>query len=139
MIELGLGNPIEIEFNGLKIKPIDFLTEVLRDLDMPDNYREKENLWVRVMGAKDGKKKRILMECLASTIDGWEAAGCNIDTGFPASIIAQMVKKGVIHQYGSFAPEGIVPPKPFFDEIRKRGMVVLENGKVLNGHKSKAL
>ena len=131
MIELGMANQIQIDYNGDKVRPIDFLTEVLRDLEVPDGYKERENLWVWVEGTKDGKRRRIQMECLASTIDGWEESGCNIDTGFPASIIAQMIKKGIIRKRGSFAPEGIVPPRLFFDELRKKGMTVLENGKVI--------
>jgi len=133
MIELGLANQIEIDFNKEKVRPVEFLTEVLRDLEIPEGYIERENIWVKVTGIKNCRRKKILMECLASTIPGWESAGCNIDTGFPASIIAQMIKKGVIHSRGSFAPEAVVPPKPFFEELRKKGMPVLENGKIING------
>jgi saccharopine dehydrogenase-like NADP-dependent oxidoreductase len=133
IIELGMGNLIEIDFNGgAKIKPIDFLTEVLKDLETPEGYKEKENIWVRIEGTRGRRKKKILMECLAPTLEGWESAGCNIDTGFPASIIAQMIKKGVIHRRGSFAPEAIVPPRPFFAELGKKGMTVLENGIIIN-------
>jgi len=137
MIELGTANHIEISFNGDKVKPIDFLTEVLRDLETPEGYKERENLWVRIEGVKDRRKKKILMECLASTIAGWESAGCNIDTGFPASIIAQMIKKGIICRRGSFAPEGVVPAKHFFDELGKKEMIILENGRVINGAKAR--
>ena len=72
------------------------------------------------------------MECLVSTLTGWEDAGCNIDTGMPCSIMAQMIKTGVINKPGSYAPEAIVPPEPFFKELRKRKMHVLENGKIIN-------
>ena len=116
----------------MKIKPIEFLTEVLKRLPIPEGYTEKENLWLRIDGVKDGKKKKIVMECIVPTLKGWEDAGCNIDTGMPASIMAQMIKTGVIKERGSFAPEAIVPPQPFFKELRKRKMIVYENGKVIN-------
>lgn len=132
MIELGLGNHHDINFHGTKIKPVEFLTEVLKDIKYPPGYKEKENLWVDIYGKKDGKNKRILMECIVPTLKGWEDAGCNIDTGMPASIMAQMVKKGVVIQSGSYAPEGIIPPEIFFKELRKRKMVVMENGKIIN-------
>ena len=35
MIKLGFGSKEEKEYNGIKIKPINFLTEVLKDLSMP--------------------------------------------------------------------------------------------------------
>jgi saccharopine dehydrogenase-like NADP-dependent oxidoreductase len=50
----------------------------------------------------------------------------------PASIMAQMMFKGQIKTPGSYAPEDIVPCEPFFKELRKRNMEVLENGKVIN-------
>ncbi|MEK9170157.1 MAG: saccharopine dehydrogenase C-terminal domain-containing protein [Patescibacteria group bacterium] len=132
MIDLGLVSKKEINFRGTKIKPVDFTTEVLKDLKFPKGYKEYENLWVKLIGVKDGKKKEILMECIVPTLKGWEDAGCNIDTGMPASIMAQMIKTGAIEEYGSFSPEGVVPPKPFFKELRKGHMKVMENGRVIN-------
>lgn len=131
-INAGLGSKEPINFKGNKIAPIEFLTEVLKQLGYPKGYKENENLWVRVFGRKNGKKKKIAMECIVPTLRGWEDAGCNIDTGMPASITAQMIKNGVIAEKGSFAPEAVVPPKPFFRELRKRKMVVYENGKIIN-------
>lgn len=133
MIELGYGGKEPIPYVcGDKIKPIEFLTEILKKLPMPKGYTEKENLWVEIKGKKNGKKKELLMECIVSTLKGWEDAGCNIDTGMPASIMAQMIHKEEIKERGSFAPEDIVPVQPFFDELARRQMVVLENGKLIN-------
>ena len=72
------------------------------------------------------------MECIVPTLKGWEDAGCNIDTGMPASIIAQMIKEKIINEPGSYAPEAVVPPEPFFAELRKRKMEIYENGKIIN-------
>ena len=72
------------------------------------------------------------MECIVPTIKGWESSGCNIDTGMPASIMAEMIYNGTIGEGGSFAPEQVVPPAPFFDKLAERKMVVLENGKRIN-------
>lgn len=132
MIELGLGSKEPIEFRGMKIAPVEFLTEVLKKIEMPRGYKEKENLWVKLDGKKHGIDREILMECIVPTLDGWEEAGCNIDTGMPASIMAQMIFNNVISTKGSFAPEGVVPPEPFFKELAKRKMVVVENGRRIN-------
>jgi len=128
LIDLGLASEEDIDYKGMKIAPVDFVTEVLRDLKFPDGYKEYENLWVEIFNGN----KVIKMECLVPTLAGWEDAGCNIDTGMPASIIAQMIKTGVINKPGCYAPEAIVPPEPFFRELRKRKMHVLENGKIIN-------
>ncbi|MBS3076717.1 saccharopine dehydrogenase NADP-binding domain-containing protein [Candidatus Pacearchaeota archaeon] len=128
MVELGLSSKKEIYFQGRKIKPVEFLTETLKTLEIPKGYEEKENLWVEIRGGK----KKILMECIVPTLKGWEDAACNIDTGMPASIMAQMILRKEITTPGAFAPEQIVPCEPFFKELRKRKMEVLENDKVIN-------
>lgn len=132
LIKLGFANVKEINYFGTRIKPIYFLKEMLKKLKMPKGYTEKENLWVRIIGRKKGKLKVTLMECFVPPLKGWESAGCNIDTGFPASILAQMIKKGIILQKGCFSPEVGVPPELFFKELRKRKMCIFENGRLIN-------
>lgn len=132
LIKLGFASKNDISYFGTKIKPVNFLTQMLKRLKMPKGYKEKENLWVKIIGKKNGKKLTILMECLVPPLKGWESSGCNIDTGFPASILAEMVKKGSITEKGSFSPEIGVPPNIFFSELRKKSMKVLENGRIIN-------
>ena len=132
LVDLGFAERKPIYFNGMKIVPDEFLTELLKGLKHPKRYTETEDLWVHIIGKKDGKKKDILMECIVPPLPGWEDAGCNIDTGMPASIMAQMIFKGIINKPGSYSPEDIVPVEPFFEELRKRKMFVYENGKVIN-------
>lgn len=132
LIELGLGSKHPILVNGAKVKPVEVLTEVLKDLPIPDGYTEKEDLWVAIEGKKNKQSKKIRMQCVVPTLNGWEDSGCNIDTGFPASIMAQMIKNKIINMKGSFAPEAVVPPKPFFEKLRKKQMIVYENGKAIN-------
>lgn len=129
LIDLTFHEKEHVKFNGSSVQPDEFLAQMLKRLKMPRGYREKENLWVLVRGAKSRRRKTILMECLVPTLDGWEDAGCNIDTGLPASIVAQMIKKSVIKNRGSFAPEGVVPPQKFFRAIKKRKMLIYANGK----------
>ncbi len=132
LIKLGFASKKEINYFGTKIKPIHFLTQMLKNLGAPKGYTEKENLWVHITGSKKGKKKDIMMECLVPPLRGWECAGCNIDTGFPASILAQMVKKGGIVKKGCFSPEVGIPHSVFFNELRKKNLRVYENGKAIN-------
>ncbi len=132
LIELGLGSKEPITVDGVKVRPVDVVTEVLKNIPMPPHYRETEDLWVDIAGMRGKLKKTIKMRCIVPTLPGWEDAGCNIDTGMTVSVMAQMVHNGSISERGSFAPEGVVPPGPFFRELRKRQMIVLENGKVIN-------
>ena len=132
LIDLGLGDEKEINVKGIKIRPKEFLTELLKNLGYPEGYKETENLWVFIEGKHKGKKKKIHMECIVLSLKAWEDAGCNIDTGIPAAIIAEMIYNGTIKNPGSYAPEDIVPPEPFFKELRKWNMRIYKNGKLIN-------
>jgi len=132
LIKLGLASKEKIQVNSSLVQPIELLTEVLRSAEIPEGYKENEVLWVEAIGKKDNKKKEIFMECIADTLPGWEDAGCNIDTGIPASIIAQMVIKKQIKAWGSFAPEAVVPKEEFFKSLKEYRMDVYMNGKLIN-------
>ena len=132
LVNLGFEAKRPVNFQGKEIWPDEFLGELLKRLKYPRGYTETENLWVLVKGKHSGKNKEVLMECIVPPLPGWEDAGCNIDTGMPASIMAQMIFKGIINKPGSYSPEDIVPVEPFFEELRKRKMLVYENGKVIN-------
>lgn len=131
-IETGLASRDPVIVDDKEVRPTEILTQVLKTLPIPEGYTEKENLWVHVWGEKDGKPKEVLMECIVNTLPDWQDAGCNIDTGMPASIIAQMVKDGRIAARGSYPPGPVVPTEEFFRELAGRGMVIYQNGKVIN-------
>jgi saccharopine dehydrogenase (NAD+, L-lysine-forming) len=131
-ITLGLASKEKLQMNGWEIQPLEFLTEVLRNSKRPEGYEEKEVLWVEAIGRKDNKRKEIFMECIVNTLPGWQDAGCNIDTGIPTSIIAQMIINGQIKAWGSFAPEAVVPHTDFFKMLKEKKMIVYKNGKAIN-------
>ncbi len=54
-------------------------------------------------------------------------------TGFPTSIIAQMVVNGDIEAKGAMPPEACVPPEKFIGELKKRGIAVTEKSNVSDG------
>ncbi len=132
LIDLGLVSKQKIDFQGTKISPLDFTSEALKRIPFPEKYKEKEVIWLNVSGKKDSKDKAIKMEALAETLPGWEDATCNIDTGMPASIAAQMILKGEIPEKGVFTPEFVIPPEPFFKELSKRKIFIYKDGKVIN-------
>ncbi len=131
-IDTGFASYDEVVVDGKEVAPIQTLTQVLKTVPIPEGYTEKENLWVHVWGEKDGKPKDILMECIVNTLPDWQDAGCNIDTGMPASIMAQMVKDGRITARGSYPPGPVVPTEDFFRELRARSMDVYQDGVLIN-------
>lgn len=135
LMDLGFMSKKEINVNGVYMRPLDFTIEVLRHIPIPEGYTEKENIFLKIYGTKDKKKKFVEMDCIAGTLPGWEDATCNVDTGFPAAILAEMIKDGRISEKGMFSPEFVVPPIPFFEELGKNKIWVYENGKRINGPK----
>ena len=96
-------------------------------------HRDPRNLFLKVFGTKDGKPKTVEMDSTAGTLPGWEKATCNIDTGFPAAILARMILNNEITEKGVYSPEFIVPPEPFFAELGKNKIWIYEDGKKING------
>lgn len=129
LIKLGFGSKTPINIHGINIRPIDFTREVLKKIEKPKNYREIENIWIKVYGKLNGIKKKIEMDCIVNTLKSWEEAGSNVDTGMSISIMAQMLKKGFINKIGVTAPEIAVPHLEFFKGLKKRGMIVYYNNK----------
>ena len=121
-----------IEVSGVSLSPLDFTLAVLKRLPIPSGYEEVEDIWVRSSGTKNGKKKEVIMECVVKTVKGWEDAGSNIDTGRTIAVMSEMLLLGLIKEKGVHAPEGAVPHKHFFGELKKRGMHIFENVKKFN-------
>jgi len=133
LVNLGLGEKDLLGFEGIEIRPVDALSRILTRLNRPENYSEKENLWVEISGKNhDAHIKIMRMECIVFTLPGWIEDGCNIDTGLPASIIAQMILDGRIKERGSFAPDMAVPTEEFFKELKKKGMTIYQDGVAVN-------
>jgi saccharopine dehydrogenase-like NADP-dependent oxidoreductase len=72
-----------------------------------------------------GNRRTIVVDCHAKANRRWHASAGDVDTGCPPSIVAQMIVTGVITQRGVLAPEVTVPVRPFFSELRKRGMRIV--------------
>ncbi len=45
-------------------------------------------------------------------------------TAYPVSIIAQMIERGVIKDFGVFCSEEVVPCEFFFEELKKRDIKI---------------
>jgi len=71
---------------------------------------------VIVKGKKEGRATSYIYDRIGND---WEA-------GIALSIGAQMLASGAITEKGVFAPEGCIEPQGFFQELKKRGLTILE-------------
>lgn len=99
---------------------VEFLNKFLPDPKM--RIKDLEILRVTLIGIKNGRKKKIIVDCRTPSNVHWNVAAGTVDTAVPASIIAQMITCGEITNIGVLPPELCISPKIFFAELKKRNM-----------------
>jgi saccharopine dehydrogenase (NAD+, L-lysine-forming) len=134
--DLGLTSGAPVSVGGKKVRPRDVLISVLRRLPKPvlGKPEQYEILRSTVIGKKNGKRKKIVMDCHVPGMPEWNI-GLDIDTGSPPSIVAQFLARGLISAKGVYSPGVAVPHAEFFKELARRRMSIYQNGKKLKLHK----
>ncbi len=122
---VGMTRIDEVEFNGQKIVPLQFLRALLPE---PASLgpRTKGKTWIgcQVTGVKNGEKKTVT---IYNTCDHqecyWEVQSQAISytTGVPAMIGAKLMISGVWKGQGVFNMEQL-NPDPFMDELNRCGL-----------------
>ncbi|NLK67465.1 MAG: saccharopine dehydrogenase family protein [Campylobacteraceae bacterium] len=115
----------EVEHDGMKIVPIQFLKTLLPDpASLGPRTKGKTNIGCVIRGLKDGKEKQVYIYnvcdhevCYAET----GAQAVSYTTGVPAMIGSMMVAKGIWSGKGVFNMEEF-DAKPFMDELNKHGL-----------------
>ena len=115
----------EVEHNGVKIVPIQFLKTLLPDpASLGPRTKGKTNIGCVIRGLKDGKERQVYIynvcdheACYAET----GAQAVSYTTGVPAMIGSMMVAKGIWSGKGVFSMENF-DAKPFMDELNKQGL-----------------
>lgn len=82
--------------------------------------RDCDVLRVIARGEKDGRSVELMAQSIIHPHPEWKVAAGSLDTGVPLSIVGQMLANRLITKPGVHCPELIVPPEPFFAELRKR-------------------
>ncbi|MBI4043739.1 MAG: saccharopine dehydrogenase NADP-binding domain-containing protein [Candidatus Diapherotrites archaeon] len=125
LAELGFASLEPIKTRGIYITPMEFSVKVLSRLPKPKTCPvDVEVLRAEVIGKRKKKQVRVLADAWAHSSPKWCFYAGDVDTGYPISIAAQMVADDLICAAGVFPPELIVPAKPFFRELKERGIRV---------------
>jgi lysine 6-dehydrogenase len=114
-----------IPVNGTRVAPRDVLLALLQKKAPREQPKDVEALRVVVTGRPRGSKNG---HRVSSAIEMWAEhttrpflSAVARDTGFPAAIAAIMRGRGEIPGVGVQAPENVVPPALFFNELKRRG------------------
>jgi lysine 6-dehydrogenase len=141
LVGLGLADTSPLELPGGRVVPRELLVAAInRTATMPGPEAapdDAEAIWVRVRGRRAGpsgdpalapreRDRRVerLAECVVRPHPTWQAGAGELDTGVPASIVAQFLATGMIDRPGVLVPEEAVPPEPYLAELAARNMEV---------------
>ncbi|BCX78897.1 saccharopine dehydrogenase family protein [Campylobacter sp. 19-13652] len=122
---VGLLRIDEVEHQGNKIVPIQFLKTLLPDpASLGARTKGLTNIGCVIRGKKDGKERQVYIynvcdheKCYAET----GAQAVSYTTGVPAMIGAKLVAKGIWDGKGVFNMEEF-DAKPFMDELMSQGL-----------------
>jgi saccharopine dehydrogenase (NAD+, L-lysine-forming) len=122
---VGMTRIDEVEYNGVKIIPLQFLKALLPDPgSLGTNYTGKAVIGCIFNGEKDGKKFRKYIYNVCDHAECYreiQAQAVSYTTGVPAMIGAMMMLKGIWTGKGVFNVEQL-DPDTFMDELNKCGL-----------------
>ena len=122
---IGMARIDEVEYNGQKIVPIQFLKAVLPDPgELGENYTGQTSIGCRIKGLKDGKETTYYVYNNCSHEAAYKetgAQGVSYTTGVPAMIGAMMFFKGLWRKPGVYNVEEF-NPDPFMEQLNLQGL-----------------
>ena len=122
---IGMARIDEVEYQGQKIVPIQFLKAVLPDPgELGENYTGETSIGCRIRGIKDGEERTYYIYNNCSHEAAYKetgAQGVSYTTGVPATIGARMFMQGLWKKPGVFNVEEF-NPDPFMEQLNKQGL-----------------
>lgn len=122
---IGMARIDEVEYQGQKIVPIQFLKAVLPDPgELGENYTGETSIGCRIRGIKDGKERTYYIYNNCSHEAAYKetgAQGVSYTTGVPATIGARMYMQGLWKKPSVFNVEEF-NPDPFMEQLNKQGL-----------------
>jgi saccharopine dehydrogenase (NAD+, L-lysine-forming) len=122
---IGMARIDEVEYNGQKIVPIQFLKAVLPNPgELGENYTGQTSIGCRIKGFKEGRVANYYIYNNCSHQAAYKETGTqgvSYTTGVPAMIGAMMFFKQLWRKPGVFNVEEF-DPDPFMEELPKQGL-----------------
>ncbi len=122
---IGMARIDEIDYNGQKIVPIQFLKAVLPNpQDLGENYTGETSIGCRIRGIKDGQEHTYYVYNNCSHEAAYKETGMqgvSYTTGVPATIGAMLFFEGKWKKPGVFNVEQF-DPDPFMAHLNEQGL-----------------
>jgi len=107
----------------LKLKSRDELIQYLTK-NLPNNEKDVVLMKIFAKGKINNENKNLEYTMIDYYDEKNNITSMMRTTGYPVSIIAQMIEKGIINTPGVYCNEEIVPPDEFFKQLEKRNIKV---------------
>ncbi len=123
--DIGMARIDEVEYNGVKIVPLQFLKAVLPNPgDLGANYEGWTSIGCRIKGKKDGKEHTYYIYNNCSHEAAYKETGTqavSYTTGVPCALGAEMFMKGLWKRPGVWNVEEF-DPDPFLARLGEQGL-----------------
>jgi lysine 6-dehydrogenase len=121
LMKLGLMNNEEIVIDGNKVRPRRVL-ETLLEKNLPPADKDVTLIRVMLEGWKGTEARNIEYEVIDYFDEANNLTSMMRTTSYPAAVAAMMMVDGRISDRGVLTPERCIPPEPFIEELRSRGI-----------------
>jgi saccharopine dehydrogenase-like NADP-dependent oxidoreductase len=124
LAELGLGRTDFIEVKGSTVRPRDVLLKVLEE---SPQTKEKpvskgyKDVVTEVKGSREGQEILLRADTFGGRHPTWGISGGTVLVAVPPAVVARWLGEGSLKEPGVWAPEQVIKPEPFFDELALRG------------------
>jgi lysine 6-dehydrogenase len=122
-LDFGFADETKMNFHGHAIAPRDIFASLLTK-NVPTTGEDVVLLKVISQGTKNGTKRSREYLMIDHYDTKHDITAMMRTTGYPVAITAQMIENGTIQERGVFCPEEIVPPTPFFAELKRRNITL---------------
>lgn len=128
--ETGMLDIKQVDYNGNKIVPREFLSQILTPKLAPSKGEgDACIMWNTIKGIKNGKEARVDYYMWEEADKATGLSGMARTTSLPAAIAAKFLARGDIKTKGIVAPEDCFDEelyKEFISELKKRNIEILE-------------
>jgi lysine 6-dehydrogenase len=122
--EMGLTKTKTTVIKGVKMSPREFLLQIAPPPDV--KVKDAASIIVEVLGEKEGESTRCIYSLVYRYHEKYGVSALAYLTGVPLSIVSQMLARKDIQEKGVLPPETTIKPKPFIEELRRRGIKINE-------------
>ncbi len=121
LMKLGLMDSNQYDFDGIKISPRAVLEGILAK-NLPKAEKDVTLMRISIEGWKGTESRKLEYNMVDYYDDETGLTSMMRTTAFPATTTAVMLADGRVKESGVLPPERVIPPEPFIDALRAKGI-----------------